>query len=48
MTAHTRNALAALALAALAWLPAHADTWKPTRPVEFVVGAGPGGALEER
>lgn len=47
MTAHTRNALAALALAALAWLPAHADTWKPTRPVEFVVGAGPGGALDQ-
>ncbi len=43
----TRNALAALALTAFAWLPAQAQAWKPTKPVEFVVGAGPGGALDQ-
>jgi putative tricarboxylic transport membrane protein len=44
----TRRAAAALAFAACAWLPAaQADTWKPTRPVEFAVGAGPGGALDQ-
>lgn len=43
----TRNALAALTLAAFAWLPAQAEAWKPTKPVEFVVGAGAGGALDQ-
>lgn len=47
MKAYVRNALAALALAAFAWLPAQAQAWKPTKPVEFVVGAGPGGALDQ-
>lgn len=43
-----RMGLAALTFAACAWLPAaQADTWKPTRPVEFAVGAGPGGALDQ-
>ena len=48
MKATIRTAFAALACAALAWLPAaQADTWKPTHPVEFSVGAGPGGALDQ-
>lgn len=43
-----RMAVAALTFTACAWLPAaQADTWKPTRPVEFAVGAGPGGALDQ-
>jgi putative tricarboxylic transport membrane protein len=41
-------AIAAVTFAACAWLPAaQADTWKPTKPVEFSVGAGPGGALDQ-
>lgn len=48
MKASIRTALAALACAALAWLPAaHADAWKPIHLVEFAVGAGPGGALDQ-
>ena len=43
----TGNVLSALALIAFAWPPAQADDWKPTKPVEFVVGAGPGGALDQ-
>jgi tripartite-type tricarboxylate transporter receptor subunit TctC len=39
-------ALAAVAFAACA-LPAAAADWKPTRPVEFVVTAGPGGGTDQ-
>lgn len=52
MNALIRNAL--LALAAFTWLlpvqaqaPAQAQAWKPTKQVEFGVGAGPGGALDQ-
>jgi len=38
--------LAALTLAALA-LPAAAADWKPNRPVEFIVTAGPGGGTDQ-
>lgn len=38
--------LAALGLAACA-LPAAAAEWKPTRPVEFIVTAGPGGGTDQ-
>ena len=48
MKTSIRTGLAALACAAFAWLPtAHADAWKPTHPVEFAVGAGAGGALDQ-
>lgn len=37
-----------MALAALPWSGmAQAQTWKPTKPVDFAVGAGPGGALDQ-
>lgn len=38
--------LAAVALAACA-LPAAAADWKPSRPVEFIVTAGPGGGTDQ-
>lgn len=48
MKSYIRTALAALAFGGIAMLPtAHAQTWKPTRPVEISVGAGPGGALDQ-
>lgn len=48
MKSLNRIAVAALAFAACAWLPAaQAEPWKPTKPVEFAVGAGPGGALDQ-
>jgi len=41
-------ALALVALAALPWSGAvRAEAWKPTHPVDFGVGAGPGGALDQ-
>lgn len=45
-----RIALSALSFVACAWLPtAHAQgqTWVPSRPVEFSVGAGAGGSLDQ-
>lgn len=42
-----RSALAFMGLAGVPWLSARAETWKPTKPVEFAVGAGPGGALDQ-
>ncbi len=48
MKSRSRVALAALALAALTgWPTAQAQAWKPTKQVEFAVGAGPGGALDQ-
>ncbi len=48
MTQVTRQLLpvAAAVLAAVAALPAHA-AWEPTKPVEIVVPAGPGGAADQ-
>lgn len=43
---NTLTRLAALGLAACA-LPAAAADWKPTRPVEFIVTAGPGGGTDQ-
>ena len=34
-------------VAALAALPAHAQGWEPTKPVEFVVPAGTGGGADQ-
>src|SRR6478609_8006583 len=48
MKSLTRLALAAMACAACGWLPAaQADTWKPTKAIEFSVGSGPGGSLDQ-
>lgn len=41
-----RQAAWGAGLAALVWLPALAQDWKPDRPVEYVVPAGPGAALD--
>lgn len=43
-TTFTRVAAAAIAACAL---PAMAADWKPTRPVEFIVTAGPGGGTDQ-
>ncbi len=49
MTETIRLCTAALAIAAgaLTGAPAAAEDWKPTRPVELVVAAGPGGSLDQ-
>lgn len=45
MKSQSRSIIAALALAAAA-LPLHAQEFKPTKPVEFVVHTGPGGGAD--
>ncbi len=48
MNARRSITLGLIAIAALPWpVAAQAQAWKPTKPVEFAVGAGPGGALDQ-
>ena len=45
--ANTAVATAALALGAVASIPAVAQGWEPTKPVEFIIPAGTGGGADQ-